>query len=392
LKVLDFPPKRLAVESSSLVPERLPMLQRFLRSICSATTRNEYHPSTIKIQLTLQHFLAVEEKLHIMTIQDTDWQLSTLARYVQVYLHTVMHMAVMDKVVHGFVDSFMAHQIEDVSQTWTTADCDSVCLELRNFLEHVQHFLFDCFFEDCMDLINRHPALQHIFAGKSATWLKKLQQSDERPSLLEKSSELSTKGVSLTDLCEMTVLVSEDELSGLVRTAIRRQVEIDIYLGCMGRVAYILHESLGFVSERFDSKVIRLCSKSQSFFGIPPHHSSPSDWGAAVVQFRAIAGNTLPSDKIDSLLAVARCLFKLFQLEHPNSDRPLSADDMLPIFIFIVVQARVPNLVVIDHEMQELCDSDQQMSESGYYLATLHATITHILDANIDRTKFLITD
>ena len=71
---------------------------------------NEYHPSTIRVQMTLQSFLAVDEKIDKIFVRDSE-ESSKLLRQVQIFIHSILYMTVMDKVIYGFVDSFMANQI-----------------------------------------------------------------------------------------------------------------------------------------------------------------------------------------------------------------------------------------------------------------------------------------
>ncbi len=401
----------MSVESSGLIQERIPMLQKFLRNVCGVITMNEYHPSTIKIQLALQRFLAVEDRIHLIILQDSDLKFSSLTRYVQIYIHSIMHMSIMDKVIYGFVDTFMAHQVDDVSKTWTEAECNLICEELRLFLDHVQNFLFDCFYEDCLEIINHHKQLTNIFAPQTNQLLRKLKfnhsstsdkvcSSDESNAPTSFQSEHIDTGVmtkdasdgsgceySVQQLCDMVLLVNQDELRSVIRSAMRKQVEIDIYLGCVGRMAYIMHETLKSVSETFSSKIAKLLPYPQSYYGIPIQHISPSSWGTVVSSFRAVANHTLPFDKIEGILQVSKSLLVLFQVEHADAEKPIGADELLPIFIYIVVQSQLPNLVVINHELQALCDQDKVMSETGYYLATLQASISHILDADLGKPR-----
>lgn len=51
-------------------------------------------------------------------------------------------------------------------------------------------------------------------------------------------------------------------------------------------------------------------------------------------------------------------------------EKPLGADDILPIFIYILVQANIPNVLSLNHELQSFCDPEKRLSEDGYYLAT----------------------
>ena len=77
----------------------------------------------------------------------------------------------------------------------------------------------------------------------------------------------------------------------------------------------------------------------------------------------------------------------LFKKEHraqASSDLALGADDFLPIFIYALVKSQILDIILINEEVQALCDPDSRLSEAGYYLATLEASIQHILDIDVN--------
>jgi hypothetical protein len=48
------------------------------------------------------------------------------------------------------------------------------------------------------------------------------------------------------------------------------------------------------------------------------------------------------------------------------------------------VRSQILDIILINEEMQTLCDPDSRLSEAGYYLATLEASIQHILDIDVN--------
>lgn len=99
---------------------------------------------------------------------------------------------------------------------------------------------------------------------------------------------------------------------------------------------------------------------------------------------RKIEEKSIPYDRIMALLQAAHEIPNLYKLEHVGSETALGADDFLPIFIYVVVRAQIKDISLINEEMQALCDPDGRMSEAGYYLATLEASIQHISDIDIN--------
>ena len=64
-------------------------------------------------------------------------------------------------------------------------------------------------------------------------------------------------------------------------------------------------------------------------------------------------------------------------------DDHLGADDFLPIFIYVLVQADIPDLKYLQTVLCTLCDPDKRLSETGYYVATFEAAVQHIMDLDI---------
>ena len=99
---------------------------------------------------------------------------------------------------------------------------------------------------------------------------------------------------------------------------------------------------------------------------------------------RNIEVKSIPFDRIRMLIEAAKEIPNVYTREHPGTETPLGADDFLPIFIYVVVRAQIQEIALINEELQALCDPDSRLSEAGYYLATLEATIHHILEIDLD--------
>lgn len=119
--------------------------------------------------------------------------------------------------------------------------------------------------------------------------------------------------------------------------------------------------------------------RPQTYFGISVSAISLSSWEGPVQLLRRIGEvTTLPSDKLDLLVTAVKETHALYAREHPGA-AALGGDDLLPIFIYIVTQASVPNLLGLKTLLEELCDPQRLLSESGYCLATLDAALNYIL-------------
>lgn len=126
--------------------------------------------------------------------------------------------------------------------------------------------------------------------------------------------------------------------------------------------------------------------RPQTFFGIHVSQISISSWESGVEKLRVIGSETtLPSNKVDALVAAVKEMHSLYRKEHPGSSA-LGADDFLPIFLYAVAHCDISDLVSIKVLMGGMCDSRLLMSEAGYCIATLEAAIGYLskLDENAD--------
>mmetsp|Transcript_11470 Transcript_11470/g.14308 ORF Transcript_11470/g.14308 Transcript_11470/m.14308 type:complete len:216 (+) Transcript_11470:222-869(+) len=169
-----------------------------------------------------------------------------------------------------------------------------------------------------------------------------------------------------------------DELNTTLSAAVRRQIETDIYVPLMEKVHDLLSTDIESEEFALQRKCIRARSRPQTFYGIPIQHISPSSWESAIYQLANIGAYTLPCDKLDALLAAAKEIPALYRVEHPGTDTHLGADDFLPIFIYVLVNAKVPDLLHLQHVLCTLCDPDKRLSETGYYLSSFEAAVSYI--------------
>ena len=124
-------------------------------------------------------------------------------------------------------------------------------------------------------------------------------------------------------------------------------------------------------------------NRPQTFYGIPVHHISPSSWDSAIYQLGNIGSYTLPCDKLDALLAAAKEIPAIYLIEHPGTGAHLGADDFLPIFIYVLINAGIRDLAYLQKVLCTLCDPDKRLSETGYYVATFEAAVQHIMELEL---------
>lgn len=156
-----------------------------------------------------------------------------------------------------------------------------------------------------------------------------------------------------------------------------------MYIPCSKRLKNLIKRSLAARERDIQEKITVVIDKPQSFFGIPKKHVSENNWNKPVNILREIRHKMLVCDKIEILLDCAKAIPTCFKIEHPDAEKPLGADEFLPIFIYVLVRANLPNLLLLIEELQILCDPDKKLSEAGYYIATFEASVQHLEDADI---------
>jgi hypothetical protein len=175
-----------------------------------------------------------------------------------------------------------------------------------------------------------------------------------------------------------------EELDLLLRAAVRRQVEAEVFVP----LSSVLDESLRRDLDEEETMLRASCAaarlKTQAALGIAPEHASPSKWEAAVYRLATVGSYTLPCDRLDVLLAAAREVPVVFAAEH-KGEEVLGGDDFLPIFVYVVVQAGIPDLKFLQTVLSALCDPDKRLSETGYYVATFEAAVEHIRELPLAR-------
>lgn len=446
---------------------------------------NTLHPSTARVQLALQNFLELGERERLNVIHELEARDDAgLKNMIQVYVHSVMQMAVMDKVLSGFLDNFEEEAESDHRRAWNEAEGRKVLFAFRDFVDNLQNVLHDGLGEECVlvadsyrvsfresflksghhdnrtaqqptptptpttpnessDALDmespprasfaqrQHPqsplptspgssyqdtALDedslddlgrgclHISLDGEESFGPAGGSNDEGAEMGCRATGMSAEGASdhglhssedhapsasssadcpsQTDIEQTMLKLSEDEMRSLVRSCIRRQVEIELYVSCSTRLKFVLESSFAVQEKQLQRKISQLSHQPQSYYGVSIGSISPSSWDEVVYLLRNIRSKTLPHDRLNALLAAAKGVPALFMREHPGAAAVLGADEFLPIFIYVLVRAQLPHLLALNEELQALCDPDKRLSETGYYLATFEASISHIMEAD----------
>ena len=182
-----------------------------------------------------------------------------------------------------------------------------------------------------------------------------------------------------------------DECEGLVDGAVWRQVEAELFIPLQSRLLGAVRREVSAEAKRVAQRLRSLKALPQSFWSIPDEKVSPSSWALAVSHLNAIPEATVPSDKVDILLKAVKAIERLTETEReraprdedmPSEASPLGADDLFPIFVYVLVQSELwkgGEIVVLREILSALANPERQRwSASAYYVATLEAAIEHI--------------
>ncbi|RHY42947.1 hypothetical protein DYB38_004453 [Aphanomyces astaci] len=129
-----------------------------------------------------------------------------------------------------------------------------------------------------------------------------------------------------------------------------------------------------------DSKALRdrlelLQGRKQAYFGI--NSPSPSGYAAAIAAMTAIDGQSLPSFKRRQLVVACNTIYHVAAVEGLYPSAAMSADDFIPAFIFVVVQCRVEDVLML----KELLVAFPPVSDTGeaaYFVTCLEIAIEYV--------------
>ena len=117
-------------------------------------------------------------------------------------------------------------------------------------------------------------------------------------------------------------------------------------------------------------------------------------WNIAQDELRKMATFKAPGDKIACVVKCAQVIFSVLNLQRGSDDtsRP-GADDFLPIFIFVVLKSKVPNLYTNCEYIQNYHNPAALMSKAGYCFVNLRSAVEFILTLdgsvlNVDAADF----
>ncbi|GLD92620.1 hypothetical protein PINS_up001199 [Pythium insidiosum] len=177
------------------------------------------------------------------------------------------------------------------------------------------------------------------------------------------------------------------EFTERVMAIVSEQIEERVFFPHYRNVVENIKEQTRTESKRLRGKIEVLQSKPQSFFGISPSSLSPSGWKSASLRLKEIDRVSLPYMKRNELVAACKEIYSVFHDEHP-SNPPMNADEFIPAFIYVLVQAQLSDPVLVK-EMVTFFDVGCTQGEAAYFVTCLEIAIEYIRSLLIAETVVL---
>jgi hypothetical protein len=199
----------------------------------------------------------------------------------------------------------------------------------------------------------------------------------------------------------LTAATEMDYLSDQIYKAVSRQVQARVIPTVMDGITITYEKEFSEQDSALCLKVQRLKEWKQSKYGIEvknplsfylPDLSDEISWESAIMRLQWLSSLHCPWERAQAVVSVLDLIPLIYRNEtekakrvrkQNNQDETLAdndvadkyftftADDILPIFIYIVVQASIPGLIRITHEMR-ITDHE---GKADYALTTLAAAI-----------------
>jgi len=135
--------------------------------------------------------------------------------------------------------------------------------------------------------------------------------------------------------------------------------------------------------------------RTQAQWGVPLDLVSPLGWQSAVFELAGVELNLTPSTQLHILTRTIKAIYSEFKLvvlprlqTKGKYEVYISADDLVPIFIFIFCQSELRHPIKNRELMWSLCHPDLLQGEAGYYLTIYESSIEFILSESITSASF----
>jgi len=203
-------------------------------------------------------------------------------------------------------------------------------------------------------------------------------------------------------LAQLAFKQSPDSMDGLTeiqRNIMDMEVERAIESYIVPQLLDDIHKHLRQQHEETTSRLTKNVARLKSK-GLEHFHCSESivklgklhNWDGAKLELSKIRRAVLPSQMIQVVFDTVQIIYRLTDAVNPNQEEKifLSGEDLLPICIYVIIQASAKHNSIIfnfsDHAfISQLINRDTLKGEYDYYLTVFEAALCHILEAPVEK-------
>ena len=219
---------------------------------------------------------------------------------------------------------------------------------------------------------------------------KHLQQQsmvDEPVSPSSSPNSLSERGESGEEDYEynpLTALASFDRLSLVSISYVTYSViEESVFVALKPNLFKLLlgADDLASRDQALKRKIQDNLSKmTQAEWNIPEKNRSALGWHGAIEELKSIDDHISPSHQLAAIVIAAKNIFAEYSTVMGDSADPLGADDLVPIFIYVLAQTELEHALVTKEILWNICHPSTLHGESGYYLTVFESAIAFLED------------
>lgn len=369
-------------------------LESFVRSLNSIIYKEPLHPSMAEIAIHVQSFLGCDAVLGpsgLLGLATADNDIPSgssrrkpssqeehvriaLKRSIQRYIYRLFLLDPLQKAVSTFISTLRSQgpRLRDIEQL--QAEGQSALknramqdlVRIQAFLDQLQEMIL----EGCMDDL-------HLIAER------------------EDYEALHPKILVPFGSTARTTATGSDYWGRLVREAVREQIEIEVYVPLRGIVSRWLVNGWKHDDLEIHFKIRELRKRPGAFFRRLIVNYDQLDPVASILK-QGVGQSTLPSVKLRAIVEAASEISRIFSKKQDNdgsgsqeegTETYMGADKFLPIFIYCVVQAEMERPCALSILLRTLCDPINRLGETGYYLASFEAAVTHLHELDLTEER-----
>ena len=127
-----------------------------------------------------------------------------------------------------------------------------------------------------------------------------------------------------------------------------------------------------------------LQNSTQNDWEIPADCQSPLEWKAAIFELKGCETYN-PSQCITAIVATAKAIFAEYEAnqEQGKESNALGADDLVPIFIFVLCHSGLKTPLLNKDLLWSICHPSQLLGECGYYLTVYESAVAFVESCEI---------